>query len=395
MLAKDDRMTGWPIDNQQITRYLADMVAINSVNPSMSPDGPGEAEMAAWLLKICQGIGLETQQQEVLPGRPNVIARWRGTGGGKSVLLTGHTDVVQVNDMVIEPFVPRVENGLMYGRGALDMKSGLAAILGAVTALRAGGFEPAGDVILGFVIDEEFGSLGTKALIDVVKADHAILPEPSNLSIAIAHKGFAWITLTTHGRAAHGSLYERGIDAIAHMGRLLRELEIMEQEIFPRRVHPLLGRSSAHASLIEGGLGASTYPDTCTVKIEHRQLPDETPESMLALWQQAKARLSAAEPHFSATAALDLAQPSYELEPGSPLVKTVQAAYRRVLGSEPLVQGMFGWLDSALLGLAGIPTVIIGPGGEGAHAACEYVHLDKVFRCAAVIAEATTRLTIG
>lgn len=388
-------MTRWPINSEQITRYLTDMVAINSINPSMASDGPGEAEMAAWLVKACQDIGLETRIQEAAPGRPNVIARWRGAGGGKSVLLTGHTDVVQVNDMTIEPFSPCIKDGRMYGRGALDMKSGLAAILGAVSALREGGFEPAGDIILGFVIDEEFSSLGTKALVAEVRADAAILPEPSNLSIAIAHKGFAWVTLATQGRAAHGSLYEVGVDAIAHMGRLLGEMEVMEQEVFPRRVHPLLGRSSAHASLIEGGLGASTYPDTCTVKIEHRQLPDETPENILALWQGAIDRLSAADPRFSATVTLDLSQPSYEIEPDAPLVRTVQAAYRRVLGSEPGIQGMFGWLDSALLSLAGIPTVIIGPGGEGAHAASEYVVLDTVFRCAAVIAEATAQLTIG
>lgn len=387
-------MTRWPIDNEQITRYLAEMVAINSINPFIAPDGPGEAEMAAWLADACRGIGLETRIKDVTPGRPNVIARWPGTGGGKSLLLTGHTDVVQVDEMTIEPFVPRIENGRMYGRGSLDMKSGLAAILGAVAALRQGGFKPAGDVILGFVIDEEFSSLGTKALAAEVKADAAILPEPSNLSIAIAHKGFAWVTLRTKGRAAHGSLHEVGIDAIAHMGRLLGALEHMEGEIFPRRKHPLLGRSSAHASLIEGGLGASTYPDACTVKIEHRPLPDDTPESILTLWQEAIERLRAADPRFSATVTLDLFQPSYEIEPNAPLVKTVQAAYRQALGGEPVVRGMFGWLDSALLGLAGIPTVIIGPGGDGPHAAIEYVELDTVFRCAAVIAEATSQLTI-
>jgi acetylornithine deacetylase len=388
-------MPRWPIDIEQITRYLAEMVAINSINPSIASDGPGEAGVAAWLLDICQTLGLETKIQEVAPGRPNVIARWPGTGNGRSLLLTGHTDIVQVDNMLIEPFEPRIQDGKMYGRGTLDMKSGLAAILGAVAALRQSNFQPAGDVILAFVADEEFSSLGTKALLNEVRTDGAILTEPSNLSVAVAHKGFAWVTLATQGKAAHGSLYNVGIDAIAHMGRLLGELERMERDVFSLRNHPLLGRSSAHASLIDGGIGASTYPDACTMKVEHRPLPDETAEDVIALWQGVIEKLSAADPNFSATVTLDLFQPGYELDPHTPLVRTVEEACKTILGSMPMVRGMFGWLDSALLSLAGIPTVIIGPGGEGAHANVEYVELEKVFLCADVIAESMVQWCQG
>lgn len=376
------------IDTQLTTDYLRQMVQIDSVNPGLVEGGVGESNMADWLIKTCQALGLETRLQEVAPGRPNVIARWPGSGGGKSLLLTGHTDVVSVENMLGDPFDARIEDGRLYGRGSLDMKGGLASILGAVAALKSSGFQPAGDLWLGFVVDEEYLSIGTDALVQEIKADAAILTEPTDAQMCIAHKGFAWLTLTTLGRAAHGSLYETGVDAVLHMGRLLNELERLETEVFPTRQHSLLGRPSAHASLIKGGLGWSTFPDACTLQVEHRLLPDETPADVMGLWEAAIIRLRTSDPRFQATVKLDFERPGYEIAPDAPIVQTLRTAYQTVTGGDPVTMGMYAWLDSAILGRAGIPTVIIGPGGEGAHAAVEYVNLDEVFRCAAVIAEA-------
>jgi acetylornithine deacetylase len=388
-------MTQWPINTAQTTGFLQAMVAIDSVNPDLSPGGAGEAAMAAWLTQTCEALGLEVWTQETAPGRPNVFARWPGRGNGRSLLLTGHTDVVGVEGMTIPPFAPRLEDGRLYGRGALDMKSGLAAILGAVAALRDGGCQPEGDLLLGFVTDEEYASIGSVALVEQVSADAAILTEPTGLEVGIAHRGFAWLTLTTRGYAVHGSLYETGVDAIAHMGRLLNALERMEREILPGRTHPLLGRASAHASLIDGGLGLSTYPDTCALQVEHRLLPDETAEDVLALWQDAINRLAEADGQFSASVKLDFHRPGYEIGRDAPIVETLDVAYRAILGAEPAYRGMGGWLDSQILGAAGIPTVILGPDGAGAHAAVEYVELDSVYRCAAILAEAAARWTAG
>lgn len=382
-------MPKWNIDIEQTIQNLGEMVAINSINPDLDPEGPGETQIADWLVKACNALGLETRTQEAAPGRPNVIARWPGSGGGRSVLLTGHTDVVAVQNMEIPPFEPRIEDGKMYGRGSFDMKAGLAAILGAVAALKSDGFRPAGDVILGFVADEEFASIGTSALVKEVKADAAILTEPSGLSVGIAHKGYAWVQLKTEGRAAHGSLHDVGIDAIAHAGRLLAELERLEREVYPKRSHPLLGRPSAHAGLISGGLGFSTYPDACTLDIEHRSLPDETAEEIVAVWHEAITRLGKADPNFKATAAIRIYQPGYEIAPDAPIVQTVAQAHRAALGKETGIHGMFGWLDSAILSRAGIPVAVYGPGGTGAHAAVEYVDLESVRQCAATLAEAT------
>ncbi|NWG18073.1 MAG: ArgE/DapE family deacylase [Chloroflexi bacterium] len=382
-----------PIDVPLTTAYLKEMVQINSINPGLSQGGAGEGAVAGWLSRTCKELGLDVRLQETAPGRSNVLARWPGSGGGKSLLLTGHTDVVGVENMTGNPFDARVENGRLYGRGALDMKGGLASILGAVAALRAMAFQPAGDLWLGFVTDEEYKSSGTEMMVQEIRPDAAILTEPTGLQICIAHKGFAWLSLNTIGRSAHGSLYNAGVDAIVNMGRLLARLECLEHDRLPGREHPLLGRSSVHASTITGGVGWSTYPDRCELRIEHRLLPDEKAESTLAWWRETLAELAAADPQFRAEVQLDFARPGYEIAPDAPIVRALDGAYSRTTGEAPIYMGMPAWLDSAILGREGIPTVIFGPGGEGAHAAVEYVNLDEVFRCAAVLAEAATGWT--
>ncbi|NDJ86986.1 MAG: ArgE/DapE family deacylase, partial [Chloroflexi bacterium] len=355
----------------------------------LAPDAPGEAEMAAWLTRFCERIGLRVETQTVTPARPNVVARWKGRGAGKSMLLTGHTDVVGIKNMAIPPFEPRIEDGRLFGRGAFDMKGGLAAHLGAVIALQDAGFEPDGDIILAFVVDEEWSSIGTEKLVEILTADAAILTEPTEMRIGLAHKGFAGIEITTHGRAAHGSSYEDGIDAIRHMGRVLGVLDRLETDILPQREHPLVGRPSVHAGLIDGGLGWSTYPDRCTLSVEHRILPDETGHDVMAMWESALAELKADDATFNATIDLVIHRPGFEIEREAPAVQVVDDAFQAITGRAPEYYGLAPWLDSAVLAAAGIPTVPFGPGGKGAHAAIEYVELEDVFRCAEIIAEAT------
>lgn len=377
------------IDTDLTTRYLQDMVRINSINPGLVPGSAGEGEIARWLASTCESLDLEVRLQETATDRPNVIARWRGSGSGKSLLLTGHTDTVGIENMQGDPFDARIENGRLYGRGSFDMKGGLASILGAVAALRSGGFVPEGDLWLGFVTDEEYASIGTDALVKEVRADAAILTEPTSCQICVAHKGFAWLTITTQGFAAHGSLYTDGTDAITHMGRVLSALETMERDVLPQRQHPLLGRPSVHASLISGGLGLSTYPDSCQLRIEHRLLPDETGDQVLQLWKTTLRDMGANDPQFQADVTLDFYRPGLEVERDAPIVQALHNTVVQVTGREPQYYGMWAWLDSAILGRSGIPTVIFGPGGEGAHAAVEYVNLDDVFTCANVLAETT------
>jgi acetylornithine deacetylase len=379
----------YSIDTALTTQYLQQMVQIDSVNPGLAADGAGEGAMAQWLYQTCLALGLEVEFQETALNRPNVIARWVGTEGGKSLLLTGHTDVVGVANMQGNPFDGRIENGRLYGRGSYDMKGGLASILGAVAALKAANFHPAGDIWLGFVTDEEYLSLGTDALVKVIKPDAAILTEFTDVRICVAHKGFAWLTLTTYGKATHGSLYQEGVDAISHMQHLLKMISTLEQDAFEGDLHPLLGRNSVHASLISGGVGLSTYPDQCSLQIEHRYLPDLQVNEIIQLWQDEIDDLTKNIPNFKATVKLDFERPGYEIAQDAPIVQTLHHALSEVMQTEPRYMGMSAWLDAAILGRAGIPTVILGPGGTGAHAAVEYVNLQDVFDCAKIIAQAT------
>jgi acetylornithine deacetylase len=262
------------------------------------------------------------------------------------------------------------------------MKGGLAAVLGAAAALR----QTPGDLWIGFVADEEYASIGADAFVRAAPPMACVLVEPTDEEACIAHKAFAWLTVTTEGRAAHGSLPDQGIDAIAHMGRLLGAMEGWREGIFVAQRDPLLGPPSVHASLIDGGLGWSTYPDRCALKVEHRMLPEQTAQHALALWSDAIARQSAADPRFMARAELDLFRPGYRIADDAPITRALQQAVTVAAGSPARIRGIPAWMDSAVLSAAGFPTIIYGPRGAGAHAATEYVELDSVFRCAEVYA---------
>lgn len=377
------------INTDRLTRLLADLVRHNSINPDLVPGAPGEGAIAAFLYRYCRGAGLEAEISEVAPGRANVIARLRGRGGQPALLFNGHIDTVGVDGMTIDPFDPVIREGRLYGRGAFDMKAGVAAMVEAAVAAAAQG-PPPGDVVLAMVADEEYASLGTQAVVRDVPAGAAIVTEPTALNVCVAHKGFAWITVETAGRAAHGSRYEEGVDAITRMGRVLASLERLEREVYPRHRHPLLGRPSVHASLIAGGQGLSIYPDRCRLQAERRTLPTETRDDVAAEMEALLAGLRHADPSFEASWSLTLFRPGLEVPPEAPVVRAVCRAAAAVLGREPALVGEYPWLDSALLAAAGIPTVIFGPAGAGAHAAVEWVDLVSVAATAEVLARVIT-----
>ncbi len=365
---------------------LRALVAINSINPSLVPDAPGEREIANYLAEVCRHAGLAVTVPQVAPGRVNVIGTLPGQGGGRTLLLNGHLDTVAVDGMP-HPFDPIERNGKLFGRGAYDMKAGVAAMVAAALAVRDAGIALGGDVILAMVADEEYASLGTEALVRQCRAEAAIVTEPTELQVGVAHKGFAWATIETTGQAAHGSRYDEGKDAILAMGRVLREVAALEQDRLPRRHHPRLGRPSVHAALVEGGQGLSTYPQRCRLQVERRTLPDETRDEVAVELQEVLRRASDGDPTFRATAEVFFYRPGYEISIEAPIVTTLATAVQRVLGQRPRFVGMAPWMDSAILGRAGIPTVIFGPAGAGAHSATEYVELESVIECAAVLAE--------
>ncbi len=379
------------VDAAGITRALDALVRIPSVNPALVAGGAGEAEIARWLGQECERLGMHVSIEEVAPGRPNVVATLRGTdpAAGRSLLLNGHTDTVGVGGMA-GPFTPRLRDGRLYGRGSSDMKAGLAAMLGAVAAIVAAGDRPRGDVLLTFAVDEEHASIGTDAIARRYRADGAIVTEPTGLLVCLAHKGFLWATIRTEGRAAHGSDYGAGIDAVVHMGRVLGAIERLDREILGARSHPLLGRPSIHASVISGGEGPSTYPPSCELVLERRTLPAESPADVRSELSAMLARLSAADPSFRATLEVTLTRPGLEVDPDAAIVRALDGAARRRLGRGPAHVGMSPWFDAAVLAQAGIPTVIFGPSGGGWHGDEEYVDLQSVADCAGVLADTIT-----
>ena len=366
------------IDPKALIQLLENLVQINSVNPSLSDRGAGEADIAREIGDYLDRLGLEVRYQELGKNRINVVAVLKGTGGGRSLMLNGHTDTVSTENMADDPFRPQIKNGRLYGRGALDMKAGVAAQIMAIQTLLEAQIELKGDVILTLVADEEYASMGTEAIVNEYRADGAIICEPTDLEIVIAHKGFAWVKIEIFGRAAHGSLPHRGIDAIAKAGRVLTAIEDYGKPRLARKAHPLLGSPSIHASLISGGTELSTYPDYCKIELERRNLPGEDRRMIAEEIQKLLQGIRCRDDHFKADYDVFFFRPAYEISPDQPIVQTVSRACRSIRGQEPKYDGMWAWLDSAILAQAGIPTVILGPCGDGAHAAVEYVDIDSI-----------------
>ena len=360
---------------KQMTELIADLVRIDSVNPSLEPGAAGEREIAGFVTTWMRGAGFEVHQQESAPLRPNVIGIRRGTGGGRSLMLNSHMDTVSLGNME-HPLHPRVVGNRLYGRGAYDMKASLAAAMLAVADL---GREPLrGDVIVTAVTDEEYASIGTQAIMREFAADACVITESTGHDLTIAHKGFVWATIETSGVAAHGSLPDVGVDAITRMGPILSGIGDLDLRLRAGERHPLLGTGSLHASLIEGGTGLSTYPDRCRVQIERRTVPGETDEVV-----EAELRELATN---RAELRLGISRSPFEISREAELVQVMQAVIAKATGSPSPLSGAGGWMDSALTAAAGIPTVIFGPEGDGAHADIEWVDLESAQFCRGIYA---------
>lgn len=360
-------------DAISLTRAL---VQCDSRNPSLVPDGPGEAACAQVLHRFFDDCGVPVQLLESAPGRPNVVAIIRGRGRGRSLMFNGHIDVVGVDGMTHPPFDALEKAGRLYGRGASDMKGGVAAMCAAAARLTG---QLAGDLIVTAVVDEEWKSLGTESIIaSGLRADAAIVTEPTGLAVMPAHRGFVWIEIVCRGRAAHGSRWDIGIDAIRHAGLLLAELDSVDRDELPARSHSLLGRPSLHAATIAGGTGLSTYPDRCTLEVERRTIPGETVAEVRAQFHRACERVRERVPEFDADVTVLFSQPPSDVRVDAPIVRSLERALReRDLPVQ--VAGMSAWTDAALLNGAGIPAICFGPGDMGlAHAAEEFIEVDQI-----------------
>ncbi|HXI96189.1 MAG TPA: ArgE/DapE family deacylase [Candidatus Acidoferrum sp.] len=373
----------------EVERLTCELVAIESVNPDLVASGGGEANIASFVAEWLTSAGLEVEIVEPIQGRPSVVGVVRGSGGGRSLMLNAHMDTVGAGGMK-DPFTPVVRGGRVHGRGALDMKGSLAAIMIAAGKVRQLGL--AGDVIVTAVADEEVASLGTSAVLERFHADAAIVTEPTELRLCLAHKGFAWLEVETRGVAAHGSRPQDGTDAIGRMGRILTGLVNLDRRLRLGAGHRLLGRGSVHASLIEGGQEWSTYPARCAVKVERRTVPGEDGAKAL---KEMEALIEIARedvPTLEASAKVVLERPPSELAGDHPVALAVARAAREAMGRDAEAVGASYWMDMALTNEAGIPTVAFGPGGEGEHADVEWVDIASLETCVEVYVRAAEAL---
>jgi acetylornithine deacetylase len=365
----------------ELEQLLSDLVSINSINPDLVPGSPGEGEIAHYVADWLKLAGLEVELVESVSGRPNVVGIARGTGGGRTLLLNGHMDTVGVAGMS-NGHQPHIEGGRLYGRGAYDMKGGVAACMLAIAEARK--HQLRGDVIFTGVIDEEYASTGTMDLAKRFHADGAIVAEFTELQLILAHRGFVWLEIETIGKAAHGSRPDLGLDAIVKMGKVLTEMEKLDQKLRSNPTHPLLGSGSLHASLINGGQELSSYPERCLLSVERRTLPDETPEAVEAEFLQILQELRRSDPAFDAVVHRGIDRSPLETREDAGIVQALQAASVKVLNHPSQISGVQFWTDAAVLSAAGIPAVLFGPSGTGAHAVEEWVDLASVKTCAEI-----------
>lgn len=367
-----------------VTDLLCELIAIDSTNPLLVPGGAGEEELVRFLATRLSAAGLETDVWEVLPDRPNLVARLRGRGD-RTLLICGHSDVV--GDKA-EAFRPRLEDGRIYGRGALDMKGGIAAAVVALERLAAA--EPLeGDVLLALCIDEEWQSVGAEALVERYDAAAAILPEPSNLDVVTAHGGFAWYELVSEGVEAAGDDSARGIDAIGLAWPLLNGIVELDRTL-EQRARYEGNRGNVHASLIDGGVSYPSYPDRCRIGLERCLIPGE---SVANVDREIEAMLEAArkaDGRFRGRSHRIVGRDPVVLDAQEPIVVAILEAAADQLGRDVEPRFGMGWMDSGILSEAGIPCVVFGPAGHGEHTAEEWVDANSLEVCSRVL-EVTAR----
>jgi len=333
---------------------------------------------------------------EVAAGRWNVVGRLEGEGEGKgegegqgqgvgrTLLLNGHLDTVGVAGMSVAPFGAKLRDGRLWGRGSCDMKGGVAALLAATAKIARN--PPPGALVVALTADEEHASLGMEALVrSGMRADAAVVCEPTSLAVMPAHKGFVWIEAAFRGRAAHGSRPDEGVDAIEHAGRYLTALGALRRRLRAQEPHPLLGHGSFHAGTIDGGSAPSVYPDACRLVLERRTLPGESAADVMEEFQTVLDELTAEALELDAKLSRGLARPATEVPNDSPLVAGLLAA-SVAEGVDPVLAGMTAWVDAAFLNEAGTPAVCFGPGSIAqAHSADEWIDPSEIVTCAAVL----------
>lgn len=376
------------IDVSEAAALLRQMVQIPSVNPR-DGDAHAEGEMGEFVAVWMEQNGVPAQIQEVLPGRPNVIATLKGRDPSRILLLESHMDTVEVEGMTVEPFAGQIQDGRLYGRGACDAKGPLAAFMLAMADLAKRGVTPPISVMLAAVMDEEYQYRGVSHLLREYRGfTAAIVGEPTELNLVVAHKGSVRFQVTTLGKAAHSSMPWEGDNAIERMAGVIKHIQgTLGPELAARR-HPRVGPATLCISLIRGGSAVNTVPEQCSIDIDRRTLPGEEPEE---IWRDYKRRLEALAPRKIRVGEPYILDFALDTDAQSPLVTTLSQEVRAV-GKDPEVAGVNYGTDASKIARLGVPTVVFGPGSiRQAHSAAEYIDTGELATAAQVLANLLER----
>jgi len=370
------------LDVNEVVDVTSALVSIESHR-----DAPGrERACAEKAAEIFTRWSMPAELVNVIEERPNVYCRLRGSGGGKELMLNGHLDTVPAYEMTIPPFRPYVENGLLYGRGTVDMKGALACMMVAMRLLRDLHVPLKGDVIFTGVINEEDRSEGTEFLVrNGPHADRCVVGEPTGLEIKAGHRGLEWLEFEFIGVAAHGGTPYKGVNAISKAARFIRRVEEQLMPELAKRVHPIIGPAVMNFGVIRGGTQPSSVADRCILQMDRRWIPQETLEQVLGEYQDILRQMENEDATFKCSmtrmesnmATMD--HYPMELPLDDPLVTGLQAILNE-MGIQPKISAFGGWTDASLISnFAHIPTVVFGPGDLSvAHSRCEYVPLDEL-----------------
>jgi acetylornithine deacetylase/succinyl-diaminopimelate desuccinylase-like protein len=367
---------------RELEDLLSELVRIDSVTPWLIPEGAGEAAIARYIAEWLTAAGIEVHLEEVEPGRPNVIARLAGSGGGRSLCLNQHSDTVGYANWADRALRPARDGDHLVGVGAADDKSSCAIAMLALREIAASVERPRGDVVAAFTVDEEGASIGTFNLVERHRYDGAIVLEPEGIGqVVVEHQGFGWVDIVVHGRAAHGSAPEKGVDAIAHMAEVIRALTQLYAS-FDSTKESLSGKTVLHMSTISGGTDYATYPSECSLGIEIGTQPGETLAARVAdieaIFDDCRRRL----PDFSAEVHVRLERDPFKAAGHETLLAAADRAVQSVVGRGLERVGLNAWGDAALVQASGIPTIHMGALGGNFHAPDEWVSLAE---CSAMV----------
>ncbi len=366
-------------DRAEVVSLLTDLVRIESVTPWLIADGTGERNVAEFMGKWLEAAGLEVLLDDVTPGRPNMLARLRGSEPGPTLCINAHSDTVGYANWADRALNPWIDGDRMYGLGVVDVKASCAAAMLALRDLVRDKVPLKGDVLLACVIDEEGTSIGTEHLVANHKIDAAIVIEPAALPVVVTeHQGFGWIDITVFGKASHGSTPDEGIDAIVHMAEVIRALHQLDEREWKKNPHPLNGRTVFHTGTIHGGTDYATYPSQVVLGIEIGTQPGETLANRVSDIENIFDEIRKEFPDFKAEIDVKVDRDPFVGADLGPLLQAFDDASREVLGKPADEQGLNAWTDAALLQNAGIPTILIGPLGGNLHSPDEWADIPEV-----------------